>query len=284
MGRMRLNNVIMNTIPEPNIPNNSVLTPEKFQEIKSALESENSVQFPSAFQMARNLLKQAWTSSIDVARGQPLLASAEKSKARMDICKGCEFLRDTRCVKCGCFMDKKVHIESAQCPTNKWGADLQKLYPAEIAQKNLESPHRTLHNIDIHKEFSADDAAAIDRLATESLEFDGRFSWKGMQFKAIVAPNGARQISQLQPKISVVTSMPNHKNLSVEEQIEFNNLLVKHQAPDQNKVFAYKSQIFHLTPRTSKDAKPGQFMINVIDPNNPPPGVVLPPTVPAPTT
>jgi len=68
MGRMRLNNVIMNTIPEPNIPNNSVLTPEKFQEIKSALESENSVQFPSAFQMARNLLKQAWTSSIDPRR------------------------------------------------------------------------------------------------------------------------------------------------------------------------------------------------------------------------
>lgn len=269
----------MNPLPEQSVnANSSQLTAEKFEEIKGKLSTENLSEFPSSFQMARNLLKQAWTTSIDVARGQPLLTTAEKAAARMDICKGCEFFRAPRCTKCGCYMDKKVHLESSQCPTNKWGAELQKLYPAEIAQKNLESPHRTMPNLDIYKEFPKEDADAIDKLATDALQFDGRFAWKGMQFKVEVL-HGQRSISQLQPRNpgGVTTSLPNHKNLTIEEQVEFNQLATKHQAPDQPKVFVYKTQTFLLTPRTGKDAKPNQFMLNVIDPNNPPPGVSIPP-------
>jgi hypothetical protein len=62
----------------------------------------------------------------------------------------------------------------------------------------------------------------------------------------------------------------------MDEQLEFNRLVVKHQASNEQKVFSFKSQIFHLTPRTEKGAKPGQFMINVLDPNNLPPGITLP--------
>ena len=129
------------------------------------------------------------------------------------------------------------------------------MYPADIAQKNLESPHRTMHNIDLAKEFSKEDAEAIDKLATQALTFDGRFAWKEMQFKAVVGPNGVRQISQLQPNVSVPKSYVNHKNLSVEEQVEFNQLVVQHQAPDKDKVFAFKSQMFHLTPRDRKSTR-----------------------------
>ena len=265
-----------NPVPEPYLTQNSALTTEKYEEIKSALNNENLTPFPSGFQMARNLLKQAWTTSIDVARGQPLLTTAEKAGARMEICKGCEFFREPRCTKCGCYMDKKVHLESSQCPVNKWGPELQRMYPAEVVQKTLQSPHRTMHNIDLTKEFSKEDAEAIDKLATKSLMFDGRFAWKEMQFRAFIGPNGVRQISQLQPNINVVKSLPNHENLSTEEQVEFNQLVVQHQAPDKNKVFTFRSQIFHLTPRTGKDAKPGQFMLNVLDPNNLPPGITLP--------
>ena len=138
-----------------------------------------------------------------------------------------------------------------------------------------------MRNLDDFKQFSKQDAEMIGRLATESLELGGhgRFSWKEMRFKAFIEPNGSCRISQLKEKVSMVKSLPNHKDLSVEEEIEFNNLMTKHQGVDQEKVFRYKSQIFHLTLRTSKDAKPGQFMINVIDPNNPPDGVTLPSTV-----
>jgi hypothetical protein len=176
-----------NPISEPTVGQNSALTAEKFEEIKNTLAAENLSEFPSAFQMARNLLKQAWTTSIDVAKGQPLLASAEKAAARMDICKGCEFFREPRCTKCGCFMDKKVHLESSQCPTNKWGPALQRMYPADVAQKNLESPHRTMHNIDIFKEFPKEDAEAIDRLATQALSASQSYhgaEWCSTDFSA----------------------------------------------------------------------------------------------------
>ena len=293
----------MNTIPEPNVQRNSGLTLEKFQEIKANLESENLAEFPSAFQISRNLLKQAWTLNIDAAKSTHLLTTAAKAAARLDICKGCQFFNDTRCIKCGCFMDKQVHVESSQCPVNKWGTDLQTLFPTDIAQKNLENSHREMqiHDLDdfngtqgqqgiqgipgntsrSENQFSKQDAEMISRLATESLELGGhgRFSWKGMRFKAFIEPDGSRRISQLKEKVSMVKSLPNHKDLSVEEQIEFNNLMLKHQGADQEKVFRYKSQIFHMTPNTHKDAKPGQFMIRVIDPNNPPDGVTLPSTV-----
>ena len=97
------------------------LTPEQYQEIRTKLENENLESFPSMFQQARNLAKQAWLSGVDVAKGKPLLSTAEKAKARLDICASCEFFSQGRCSKCGCFMDKKAHLEAAQCPINKWG-------------------------------------------------------------------------------------------------------------------------------------------------------------------
>ena len=98
------------------------LTPEQYQEIRTKLENENLESFPSVFQQARNLAKQAWLSGVDVAKGKPLLSTAEKAQARLDICAGCEFFSQGRCSKCGCFMDKKAHLEAAQCPINKWGS------------------------------------------------------------------------------------------------------------------------------------------------------------------
>ena len=98
------------------------LTPEQYQEIRTKLENENLESFPSVFQQARNLAKQAWLSGADFAKGKPLLSTAEKAQARLDICAGCEFFSQGRCSKCGCFMDKKAHLEAAQCPINKWGS------------------------------------------------------------------------------------------------------------------------------------------------------------------
>ena len=39
---------------------------------------------------------------------------------RWDICKGCEFLNNNKCEKCGCFMKVKTRVATARCPIGKW--------------------------------------------------------------------------------------------------------------------------------------------------------------------
>ena len=39
---------------------------------------------------------------------------------RWDICKGCEFLNNDKCDKCGCFMKVKTRVATARCPIGKW--------------------------------------------------------------------------------------------------------------------------------------------------------------------
>jgi len=42
-------------------------------------------------------------------------------KMRWDLCQGCEFLKDDKCQKCGCFMKVKHKLVMASCPEGKWG-------------------------------------------------------------------------------------------------------------------------------------------------------------------
>ena len=41
-------------------------------------------------------------------------------KMRWDLCSGCEFLKDNKCEKCGCFMKVKHKLAMAKCPIDKW--------------------------------------------------------------------------------------------------------------------------------------------------------------------
>ena len=41
-------------------------------------------------------------------------------KMRWDLCLGCEFLKDNKCEKCGCFMKVKHKLAMAKCPIGKW--------------------------------------------------------------------------------------------------------------------------------------------------------------------
>jgi hypothetical protein len=49
-------------------------------------------------------------------------SSEEIAEYRLDICKGCEWFRQTTqtCKKCGCFMKLKTLIEKSSCPVGKW--------------------------------------------------------------------------------------------------------------------------------------------------------------------
>lgn len=94
---------------------------QKIEKAKQDLATEDVSKFPSVFQMGRNLAKQIWLSGKGVVVGDGFLAPAEKVFNRLSICESCEFFRDKRCLKCGCFMEKKVHLEKATCPMDKWG-------------------------------------------------------------------------------------------------------------------------------------------------------------------
>lgn len=93
-------------------------------------------KFPSAVQLVGNVIKQGLTSATGMLRGTALSTSQEKASARLKICQGCEYYKDTRCLKCGCFMQTKVHIELAACPEGKWPNDPVAVQIAETQQTN----------------------------------------------------------------------------------------------------------------------------------------------------
>lgn len=212
---------------------NQQLTPEKYQEIKSSLENEDLGKFPSIFQQARTLAKQAWVSGIDVAKGKPLLASAEKAAARLEICQGCEFFKQDRCLKCGCFMNAKIHVESAACPMNKWGEK-----PATSLPVAIDS-------------FPETEREEITELATDSLYYDGRFTYKKVQYRARKSVDGNIEIYRMPkrpdniPLNQVYTSptrlIPEHRH-------ELSNAPGINQKKNQQEVNPVESQTFTLFP------------------------------------
>ena len=48
-----------------------------------------------------------------------IIHDEEVLKMRWDICLGCEFLKDNKCEKCGCFMKTKHKLAIASCPEGK---------------------------------------------------------------------------------------------------------------------------------------------------------------------
>lgn len=88
------------------------------------LEQEKEIMsnFPSAFQMARNIAKEAWNTAKNVSKKLPILVSTEVGFARYSTCEGCEKFdtKTTRCQACGCYMRTKTQMASASCPLNKW--------------------------------------------------------------------------------------------------------------------------------------------------------------------
>lgn len=47
--------------------------------------------------------------------------STEEKQRRLEICQGCEHLRDNgTCGKCGCLLSVKAAWSSEKCPLEKW--------------------------------------------------------------------------------------------------------------------------------------------------------------------
>jgi hypothetical protein len=77
-------------------------------------------EFPSKFQMAKNLTSEMLASSQNAIMGKPVLVSQKIASDRFSICLSCENLHEERCKLCGCFMEKKTKLALATCPESKW--------------------------------------------------------------------------------------------------------------------------------------------------------------------
>jgi len=77
-------------------------------------------ELPSLSTMGKDLAKTAWGMARNFVNKKAVLLKDDEAKRRWDICSNCEFLVKKRCTKCGCFMQFKVHVSSADCPELKW--------------------------------------------------------------------------------------------------------------------------------------------------------------------
>jgi hypothetical protein len=97
-----------------------VIDKEQEQNQIEMLQNESLDKFPTVFQQTRNLLKTGWDIAKGLANNRVLLVSAEVANARLSTCENCNFYKEKRCIKCGCFMEQKVHLHASSCPLNKW--------------------------------------------------------------------------------------------------------------------------------------------------------------------
>lgn len=56
------------------------------------------------------------------ANNSDWFAPDESTKARLAICKKCEFFikKTSQCEKCKCFMELKARFNGSTCPVGKW--------------------------------------------------------------------------------------------------------------------------------------------------------------------
>lgn len=89
------------------------------ERVRKAWDSDTTVEMPPASEQAASLLGSAAKWAFSGCKRVPL----EVLQERMQICKGCEFVRDQgRCGVCGCFIKTKASWVTERCPLGKWVA------------------------------------------------------------------------------------------------------------------------------------------------------------------
>ena len=242
------------------------LTPENYQEIKNKLENENLESFPSIFQQARNLAKQAWLSGVDAAKGKPLLSTAEKANERIKICEGCEFYKQNRCLKCGCYMAAKIHVESSGCPINKWGPELQvmnsleqvnasmtRTQPSQISETPKSPRNEPPRNVKNSEENLM--AATIIKIVAQMGIGNAVNSYDAFE-RTIQYKGNDYMIKKIGPATPVVIAVDTD-NDSI-----FEDLVKKHSNISEPKTFDYNNEQYFVDTDSNKNEPPRVFKIN----------------------
>lgn len=77
----------------------------------------------SLFQAMPNLASQAWnlvTSVAGFVADGMKTVNEDQYRQRLEICDVCDFRRNNRCLKCGCFLSLKACGRAFRCPAGKW--------------------------------------------------------------------------------------------------------------------------------------------------------------------
>lgn len=87
-----------------------------------SLPHEVDKKLPSYKEMAFGVTESLKTSLMQLARGGAVFSDKETTEKRMNECLNCEFLipAQSRCSKCGCFMNMKTRLQTSTCPIGKW--------------------------------------------------------------------------------------------------------------------------------------------------------------------
>jgi hypothetical protein len=219
---------------------------EDIKKEEEKLLSENLIEddkkFPSLFVQTRNLMKQAWLSGTDLFKGKSLMSTPEKAAARWQICVTCDFLHQDRCLKCGCFMQKKIHLESSQCPLNKWG-NLQVLIKTS---QSTNAPVQSPIDMNIFPESTREKILQIATHAANNPSNNGSFYYESKRYSCNINSDGIVEIFDFIRRADENSSTGN-KNIishySEEEKAEF-NALVQQAKSAENKTFTYKGDDF----------------------------------------
>jgi len=72
--------------------------------------------------MAFNLTESIKNSLSNFAKTGVLLADSTLVEYRIDQCVGCPHFQaeNSRCLKCGCYMNMKTRLVASKCPVGKW--------------------------------------------------------------------------------------------------------------------------------------------------------------------
>ena len=77
-------------------------------------------KFPSIAEQAKNVSLSLFNVMTQALKTGHVLATQDEIESRITKCKACEFLKDNRCSKCGCYIALKSGLKSEKCPLGVW--------------------------------------------------------------------------------------------------------------------------------------------------------------------
>lgn len=81
---------------------------------------QKSGSFPPLMKQAKNVMEAAGRVATAFIQGKDVRAPQSEVEKRVEICKECEFNKNGRCLKCGCYWKAKMRLITEHCPIKKW--------------------------------------------------------------------------------------------------------------------------------------------------------------------
>lgn len=119
MNKEEIKNKIINIIKDLIIDNVQLNKQEKIQMFAAVVKEASTKMEFNVPQTKENIVKHYTEGAVKAVKAMTL-PETEASKARLEVCKGCDKWTGTSCKVCGCYVNLKVKIPEEKCPEGKW--------------------------------------------------------------------------------------------------------------------------------------------------------------------